>query len=474
LGPPEGGIGTSGTINMANGSTAAMNQATNIDANFQDGTGNRLIFTSTEQSVEITGFQPGDTIAQAPQVFFGVTTEYGNQGLNYNTFSHTLEVTTGTAGTPFLNYTIEGNYTTADFQAVDNPTTGALDITFACFAAGTHIATARGEVPVEALAVGDMVATARSPGAPCREVRWIGKRHVDLRRHPDPAAARPIRVRAGAFEGALPRRDLWLSPDHALFLGGVLVPVRYLVNGATIARDDTVDAVTYHHVELASHDVLLAEGLPAETYLDTGNRHQFSNGGTFAALHADFSGRARSWEEDACAPLRGEGPVVTAARYRLLGRALAMGWSLMPGQEVWLDMGGARVNPVALRAGALRFVLPAAARDIHLCSHAGVPAQVDPTSGDWRRLGVMVERIVLRRGRRRREVLPEDDRLAEGFHAPERDGVRRWRWTDGSAALPDSLLPEGSGELTITVKLAGLHPWWLEPAPAAQAARRAS
>jgi hypothetical protein len=35
----------------------------------------------------------------------------------------------------------------------------------------------------------------------------------------------------------------------------------------------------YVHVELDRHDILLAEGLPAESYLDTGNRAAFGTQG---------------------------------------------------------------------------------------------------------------------------------------------------------------------------------------------------
>jgi hypothetical protein len=86
----------------------------------------------------------------------------------------------------------------------------------------------------------------------------------------------PVRVRAGAFGARRPHRDLVLSPDHAVFVDKVLIPVRYLLNGATIVQEP-VDVITYWHVELARHDVLFAEGLPCESYLDTGNRALFGD-----------------------------------------------------------------------------------------------------------------------------------------------------------------------------------------------------
>ncbi len=137
----------------------------------------------------------------------------------------------------------------------------------ACYRAGTRIATAYGETPVEALRAGDLV---RTHAGALRPVAWVGWRRVDCRRHPRPELVWPIRIAAGAFGARLPARDLFVSPDHAIFIAadGVLIPARYLVNGATITAMP-VAWVEYHHVELATHDILLAEGLPAESYLDT-------------------------------------------------------------------------------------------------------------------------------------------------------------------------------------------------------------
>ena len=118
----------------------------------------------------------------------------------------------------------------------------------------------------------------------------------------------PVRIAAGAFGEGLPGRDLYLSPDHAVFADGVLVPIRYLVNGTTIARE-AAGRVTWYHVELAdaeggaAHDVLLAEGLPSESFLDTGNRGAFANGGGAIDLHPDFARAV--WQRLGCAPLLG-------------------------------------------------------------------------------------------------------------------------------------------------------------------------
>jgi len=134
---------------------------------------------------------------------------------------------------------------------------------------------------------------------------------VECRQHPRPHTVWPVRVAAGAFGPRRPQRDLWLSPDHALFLQGVLIPVKYLIDGAAIVQVP-VDTVTYYHVELPRHAVLLAEGLAAESYLEAGDRANFANGGGAVALYPDFA--TLRWEAQGCAPLVVTGPKLEAAR----------------------------------------------------------------------------------------------------------------------------------------------------------------
>ncbi len=182
-----------------------------------------------------------------------------------------------------------------------------------CFAAGTRIRTDRGEVAVEDLREGDRVWSVL--GECFEPVQWIGRRPVNCSAHPQPEKVQPVVITAGAFGPGLPARDLWLSPDHALFVNDVLIPAKLLVNGTTI-RQVAVDTITYFHVELPTHDVLLAEGLAAESYLDVDDRSSFANGGEVVALHPDFAAHRweRRWEAESCAPLYLVGPQVEAAR----------------------------------------------------------------------------------------------------------------------------------------------------------------
>ncbi len=191
--------------------------------------------------------------------------------------------------------------------------------TVVCFARGTRLAGPDRDTAVEHLAVGDVL---RTEAGGQRRIIWIGRRRIDCTRHPNPGAAWPIRIAAGAFGPGLPARDLLLSPQHGVFAAGVLIPVKCLANGSTV-RQEARPSIEYFHVELDRHDIVLAEGLPTESYLDTGDRAGFENGGAALVLHPDFARRA--WDAGACAELKVIGPEVAAVRARLAERARAGG-----------------------------------------------------------------------------------------------------------------------------------------------------
>ena len=197
--------------------------------------------------------------------------------------------TTAGGGSTTIDIPGDGKVTLASTSW--SPTASDANFVAACYAAGTRILTLRGEVPVETLGAGDRVVTRSGASAP---VVWTGHRHVDCRRHPRPADAWPVRIAADAFAPGRPHRDLWLSPDHAVHVDGMLVPAHALLNGVTIVQMP-VDTVTYWHLELSRHDVVYAEGLPAESYLDTGNRAAFEDGSPKGRFKSGFGKIARRW-----------------------------------------------------------------------------------------------------------------------------------------------------------------------------------
>ena len=297
----------------ANDLAASVNPITFDDENAL--TAQNLVITSTTGfspiSLEVDAYflnKPGDTLtftAIGPSGFIGQQTfdinlTGGYQVLQFDS-SFTDVTRLSTTGLSFSPLFVFDNF--------------IADV--ACFHAGTRIATERGEIPVEDLLPGDRAITADGPVLP---VVWVGHRRVDCRSHPHPESVRPVRVRAGAFGTGLPHHDLLLSPDHAIYFDDKLIPVRHLINGVSIVQE-AAEAVVYYHVELSDHAVVLAEGLPCESYLDTGDRACFT--GERLLKHGNPSLARWVREGEAYAPLDLRGTGVEAVRGHLLAQARA-------------------------------------------------------------------------------------------------------------------------------------------------------
>ena len=300
-----------------------------------------------------------------------------------------------------------------------------------CFLRGTLLATERGDVPVEAIRAGDRVITRGGEDDVLKPVVWVGSTSFDATRHPHPEHVWPIRLRAGALGEGVPRRDLLVSPGHALLLDDVLVQAERLVNGATIVRDDEIDRGDYFHVEMATHDILVSEGAPSESYLDTGNRRSFVQGGG-VELYPDFS--PRHWSQT-CRPLVRDGEVLAKIRHRLFERAARLGWTLRQQPEPCLLVDGRPVAPVRRDGRRWIYALPRGASAIRLVSRCGVPAELLPGSQDRRTVGLRVAGVAVLEGDTWRDLPLDDAALSDGWSGIEGRGRELWRWTNGDAGL---------------------------------------
>ncbi|HZR86729.1 MAG TPA: Hint domain-containing protein [Bradyrhizobium sp.] len=184
----------------------------------------------------------------------------------------------------------------------------------ACYCPGTLIRTELGETRVETLKIGDRVAT--KSGA-ARPIKWIGRRSYGGRFIMGRREILPVCIKAGALDDDVPKRDLWISPHHAMYLGGVLIEAKDLVNGASIVQAERVDEVEYFHIELESHDVIYAEGALSETFVDDDSRGMFYNAHEYAAIYPDEERTPAFY----CAPRLDSGSEVETMRRRLAARA---------------------------------------------------------------------------------------------------------------------------------------------------------
>ncbi len=225
---------------------------------------------SSVPAAVISGFMSGDAI-DLTFVTYASGDSYGVGG----------DIVTISAGGSAYDLTIAGAEA-GGFELGANMQ-GALSLTV-CFFPGTGIRTAAGDVAVERLRIGDLLIAADGRALP---LRWIGRNTVSTR-FADPLRVLPIRIRRGALEDGLPARDLLLSPEHALLIEDILVQAGALVNGLSIIRERNVpEQFTYYHLELAEHVLLLAEGVPAESFVDYVGRRPFDNWAEHEALYGD-------------------------------------------------------------------------------------------------------------------------------------------------------------------------------------------
>jgi collagen type I alpha len=321
---------------------------------------------------------------------------------------------------------------------------GGTLVTIACFAAGTLIETERGPIAAERLTPTDRVRSAFGGHVP---VVWVGTRTFDCRRHLKPWDVLPIRIAAGAFGPGQPARDLRLSPDHAVFVDGVLMPIRYLLNGRTV-RQEPAGRITYVHVELPAHDVLLAEGLPCESYLDTGNRGAFANAPGPIDAHPDFARAV--WQSSACADLVTEGPRLAQARRALRAHAAALGHATTTDPAL-LILASGRSLPTRTDGCTWHAALPPGCGPLRIRSRTWTPAHLHPDATDMRTLGVAIAGLWLDA----HAIALDDPRLGPGWHTPEPG----WRWTGGDAVLN----PAGAASLAFILALPAEY--WDDDAP---------
>jgi hypothetical protein len=157
-----------------------------------------------------------------------------------------------------------------------------------CFLSGTRIKTPEGETNIEELRIGDNVLTASGEAKP---IKFIGRRWL-LRERPGPwkKGEGPVKISRFAIDGKAPLSDLYITPEHAIYIDGILIPARNLVNGATIVADAKPEilSLTLYHIELDTHEAILAEGLAVESFrLDSQLTHAywFDNADEYVRLY---------------------------------------------------------------------------------------------------------------------------------------------------------------------------------------------
>ncbi len=152
-----------------------------------------------------------------------------------------------------------------------------------CFLTGTRILTESGYKLVEELKIGERVQTAEGELA---DIKWIGYQTCEPGAVANPLRGNPVLIKAGALGDNLPIQDLYISPDHSLFIDGLLINAGALVNDMSIIKTEPTETFVYHSIELENHALLTVEGTLAESYLPhQESRENYDNGAEYEQLY---------------------------------------------------------------------------------------------------------------------------------------------------------------------------------------------
>ena len=245
----------------------------------------------------------------SPPAYFSV--DDGQTALaDFSTTSDYYDWAANVAGDSFDAFSQIGAANT--LSAVDQTLMAVLGFDVACFCPGTRMATPEGEAAVEELAIGDEVMT--RDGA--RRIKWIGRSAYEGRFIGSNRLMLPVTFAPGALGEGMPVRALTVSPGHGMCLCDVLVPAWRLVNGVSVTQPERVEGVTYIHIELESHGLLLTEGCWSESYLNETPRSWFQNAAEFSLLYPgeDMPGPP-------CLPRVEDGVALQALRHLVNSRA---------------------------------------------------------------------------------------------------------------------------------------------------------
>jgi autotransporter-associated beta strand protein len=270
------------------------------------GTGNTLeIAGTTMPSNAITNFDAGDEI---------VITDYDGFGVSYNGSTLVLDQ----SGGPSISLSLSGPDLTSLSQLTITDNVATDTTTIACYCRGTLVRTPCGNKRVEELRIGEEVITASGAARP---IKWIGRRSYSGRFVMGRKDILPVCIKAGALDDNVPRRDLWISPNHAMYFAddnndSMLIEAKDLINGGSIVQAESVEQVEYIHIELETHDVIIAEGALAETFIDDDSRLMFHNAHEYRLLYP-----AAATVKQYCAPRLEHGYRIEAVRQRIALRA---------------------------------------------------------------------------------------------------------------------------------------------------------
>jgi len=237
--------------------------------------------------------------------------------VSFDSVSDVLSILAANGTTVLDTLHMAGDFTGHVFNLADDGHGGTFveEDGAACYLRGTRIRTPGGDRPVEDLRIGELISIHGGEALP---LKWIGRRAYRDWLAIGNADVQPILFKAGSLADRVPARDLYVSPEHAMFLDGMLVPARHLVNGTSIVTCEGTDDIEYFHLEFDRHAVIVAEGAAAESFVDDDSRMLFHNADEYRRL---YPGEPRRRFPEFCAPRVESGHALETLCRRLAERS---------------------------------------------------------------------------------------------------------------------------------------------------------
>jgi len=440
-------IENGGTINLGTLSTSEISALGGSTITFGNGGGTLVVTPASGVTLltfsKISGFGNAGSTIEIPGS--GKVTN-----ATYDSTSNTTSITTDTG----ITVKVSGDYTIDNKSLYQQESDGNLYISasptnslgtsavLVCFLAGSMLRTLKGDVFIEDIQIGDQLVVFdwRDEAEIVRSVLWTGQAHCVVRPHlPDDEAGYPVRILKDAISDGVPFKDMLITAEHCLFFDGRFVPARMLVNGRSIFFDKSITSYDYYHVETEQHSVIMADGMLTESYLDTGNRHAFSQKGNVVSIS---SSRNLTWD-DAAAPLGISREFAEPLFRQAEARAIAAGITQKDAapeltEEANLHLitdTGVSIRPAREHNGRIMFMIPTGVQSIRIASNASRPSDVvGPFVDDRRYFGVAVGDITLFEGSRSHTITAHlTDRELDGWNTLEWEDCR---WTSGNGLLP--------------------------------------
>ena len=262
------GFGGSGTISA---NDTALFSAFGLNFTYSSNASNSNFDTGNSGMLNVRGT---DTLAlstgNASHIFSNATLDFG---IVYGNASISFLNSTGSVVAQFTNSDINpsgslhfaGEFTSIQFKSSLLMNIDTVTMSVNCFLTGTRILTPTGYKAVETLAQGDLITTAAGGTT---VLKWRGEQKI-ASAFKNPDDVNPICIRANALGLGYPEQDFYLTSDHALGIDGQLINAACLINNDTIYRvPGLLGNFVYHHLETENHELIVAEGVPVESFID--------------------------------------------------------------------------------------------------------------------------------------------------------------------------------------------------------------